>query len=128
MSETYRVDDEQVLGENLEHGRDAVLDLLLAGNTRRVDVVDTRTDLVGVTVLLEGLQELHVTLRGLDGDDISVKSLDRGEDVVEVGVAEVGVGLQSIGDTSGGELEGRQRPREVGLPVNLAERKLQSKR
>ena len=123
LKTTIGVDEEKVGSKDLQHSSDTILDFLLGGNTRRVDIVNTRTDLVGVTVLLEGLQELHVTLRGLDGDDISVKSLDRGEDVVEVGVAEVGVGLESIGDTGSGDLEGGESPGEVGIPVGLAERK-----
>lgn len=75
-----------------------------------MDIVDTRTNLVGVAIVLEGIEELHVALRGLDGDDVGVKSLDRGEDVVEVRVAEVGVSLQSVRDTSSGELERWERP------------------
>ena len=113
-----------MVGDKFKHVRDTVLDLLLRGNTGRVDVVDTRADLVGVAVLFEGVKEFHVTLGSLNGDNIGVKVLDRGEDVVEIGVAEVRVGLESIGDTSGGELERWQSPREVSLPVDLAEREL----
>lgn len=87
-----------------------------------MDVVDTGADLVGVTVLLEGVKQLHVSLGGLDGDDISIETLDGGEDVVEVGVAEVGVGLELVGDTSGGELERVNSPLEVGVPVRATER------
>ena len=79
--------------KHLKHGLEAVLDLSLGGNTRRVDVVNTRADLVGVAVLLEGLEQLEVALGRLDGDDVGVKTLDGGEDVIEVGVAEVRVGL-----------------------------------
>ena len=90
-----------------------------------MDVVDTGPDLVRVAVVLEGVEELEVALRRLNGDDVGIKRLNGGEDVVEVGVAEVRVGLERIGDTSGGELERRESPVEVGLPVSLAERKLQ---
>ena len=124
LETTVGVDEQEARGENVEHLGDAVLDLLLGGDTRRVDVVDTGADLVGVTVVPEGGEELHVALRCLNRDDIGVKVLDRGEDVVEIGVAEVRVGLESIGDTSGGELERWQSPREVSLPVDLAEREL----
>ena len=58
-----------------------------------MDVVETGSDTRVVSLVLEGLDQLHVGLGGLDGDDVSVQSLDRPEDVVEVGVAEVGVDL-----------------------------------
>ncbi len=89
-----------------------------------MDVVDTGTDLVGVAVLLEGVEELHVALRCLNRDNISIKTLDGGEDVIEVGVAEVGVGLELVGDTSSGKPEGVNSPLQVGVPVRAAERKL----
>jgi hypothetical protein len=50
--------------------------------------------------------------------------LDGGEDVVEVRVAEVGVCLELIGDTSSGELEGVNGPLEVSIPVSTTEREL----
>ena len=123
VKETNRVDKHERVGEGLEHGLETVTDLLVSGNTGGVDVVDAGADLVGVTVLLEGVQELEVALRRLDGDDVSVKALDGGEDVVKVGVAEVRVGLESIGDAGGGELERVNGPLEVVVPVNAAERK-----
>lgn len=89
-----------------------------------MNVVNSRANLVGVTVLLECMQELHVALGRLDGDDISVKALNRGEDIVEVRVTEVGVSLESVGNACGGELERVDSPGEVGIPVNAAKRKL----
>ena len=124
LETAVRVDEEKVLRDGRKHRSNTVLNLLLAGDARRVNVVDTGADLVGVAEALEGVEQLQVALGRLDGDDIGIKVLDGAEDVVEVGVAEVGVGLQSIGDTGGGELEGRKSPREVSLPVNLAEREL----
>ena len=124
MNNTYRVDNDQIVGKGLKHGGNTVLDLLLRGNTGRMDVVDTGADLVRITVLLESIEQLEVALGSLNGDDISIQRLDGGEDIVEVGVTEVRVGLKSIGDTSGSELEGGNGPAEVLLPVSLAERKL----
>jgi hypothetical protein len=121
LQATVRVDDKKGVGEDVKHGLDTVLDFLTAWDTRRVDVIDTRADLVGVAVLLEGVEQLHVSLGGLDGDDIGVKALDGREDVVEVGVAEVGVDLELVGDTSGSELEGVDSPLEVGVPVSTTE-------
>ena len=49
------------------------------------------------------------------------------EDVVKVGVAEVGVGLESISDTGSCDLEGGEGPGEVDIPVGLAEGKALTK-
>lgn len=54
---------------------------------------------------------------------ISVKSLDRGEDVSKVGVTEVGVDLDVVLNTRGGESERVNGPGEVVVPVGLSERK-----
>ena len=124
LETAIRVHEEEVGGQELQHGSDTVLDLLLTGDTRRVDVIDTRANFVRVAELLEGVQDLEVRLGGFNGDDIGIERLDGREDVVEVGVAEVRVGLERVGNTSSGELERREGPVEVGLPVSLAERKL----
>lgn len=89
LETTVRVNEEKRLGEDFEHGLESVLDLLSSGNTRRMDVVDTGANLVRVTIVFEGVEKLHVGLRGLDGDDVGIKTLDGGEDVIEVGIAEV---------------------------------------
>lgn len=123
LETTVWVDDEEVGREDLSHVGNSVLDLLLSRNTRRVDVVDTRTDLVGVAVRLEDVEQLEVGLGGLDGDDIGVKSLDGREDVSEVGVTEVGVDLDVVLDTRSGETERVDGPLEVRVPVLLSERK-----
>ena len=117
--------DEQQLGlDKRQELGNAVLDLLLARDTGRMDVIDTRPDLVGVAKLLEGGEQLEVRLGGLDRDDVGIKTLNGGEDVVEVGVTEVRVGLGRVGDTGSGELEGVHSPGEVVIPVDTTERKL----
>lgn len=123
LETTVGVDNHEVGGEDLDHGGNSVLDLLLRGDTRRVDVVDTRADLVGVAVRLEDIKELEVGLGSLDGDDISVKSLDRGEDVSKVRVTEVGVDLDVVLNTRGGESERVNGPGKVVVPVGLSEGK-----
>ena len=92
-----------------------------------MDVVNTGSNLVSISVVLEGLEQLHITLRCLDRDDIGIQTLDGWEDIIEVRVAEVGVGLGSIGDASGGEAEGVNGPGEVVFPISTSERKLQKK-
>jgi hypothetical protein len=89
-----------------------------------VDVVDTRANLVGVAIMLEGIQELHVTLGGFDRDDIGIEALDGGENVVEVGIAEMRVSLESVGNTGSGKLEGVYCPLEVCVPFVTAKREL----
>lgn len=108
--------------KDVKHGLEALLDLDVAGHTRRVNVVHARTDLIRVAVLLECLEELHVALRRLDGDDVRVKALNGREDVVEVRVAEMRVRLEVVRDAGSGELEGVDRPLEVLVPVNAAQR------
>ena len=56
LETTVGVDDEEVAGEDRKHGRETLLDLVLRRDTRRVDVVDTGADLVGVAVVLEVLR------------------------------------------------------------------------
>lgn len=89
-----------------------------------MDVINTRADLVGVSIMLEGIEEFHVTLGGLNRDDISIKTLDGGENVVEIRVAEVRVGLELVGDPSGGKFEGINGPLEVRVPVRTTKRQL----
>lgn len=76
---------------------------------------------VGVTVTLEAVEERHVGLRGLDGDDIGVEGDDVGEDRVKVGVAEVRVSLGRVTDTGSREPERVNGVGEVRVPVDLAE-------
>ena len=89
-------------------------------------IVNARTNLVGISVVLEGLEQLHVTLGRLDRDDIGIQTLDGWEDVIKVRIAEVGVGLGGISDTSSGETEGINGPGEVVIPIRTTERKLKS--
>jgi len=122
LKTTVRIDEEERIGEDSEHGLNAILDLLVTGDTRGVNVVYAGADLVRVAIMLESVQELHVALRRLDGDDISIETLDRREDVIEVGVAEVRVGLKLVADTSCRELKGVDGPLEVAVPVRAAKR------
>jgi len=105
-------------------GLETVYNLLFGGNTWRVDVVDTGTDLVGVTVLLEGMQQFHVALRELDRNNIGIKTFNRREDVAEVGVAEVRVSLSVVTNACCCELEGVNSPFQVFIPVRCTKRQL----
>jgi hypothetical protein len=87
-----------------------------------MDVINTRADLVGVSVMPEGVEEFHVALGGLNRDDISIKALDGREDVVEIRVAEVRVGLKSIGDACGRKLKRINGPLKISIPVRAAKR------
>jgi hypothetical protein len=97
----------------LQHLADSVLDLLLAWDTRRVDIVDTGADVAGVSLVDEDLEELGVRLAVLDGEDISIESGNGVEEVLELGVAEVGVNLGRVFDTRDGESERLDSPVEV---------------
>jgi hypothetical protein len=75
---------ERLTIQDLQHGLDLLLELLLGGYSGRVDVVDTGTDTRVVTLILESLEQLHVGLGSLDRDDVSVQSLDGPMDSNEV--------------------------------------------
>ena len=109
---------------NAKGGLETVFDLLFAGDTRRVDVINTRADLVGVTILLEGVQQLHIALRELDGNHISIEALNRRENIPEVGVAKVGMSLSLIFDTRCRQFEGVHSPLQVFIPVTTTKRQL----
>lgn len=100
---------------------------MLPGHTGRVNIIDTRANLVAVTVLLESTEQFHVTLGSLNRNNVCVQSLDRREDVVEVGVTEVRVGLSVILNTSSGQAERVNCPGEVTFPIASAKRELQNK-
>ena len=81
---TNWVDEEERVRQDVEHGLETILDFLASRDTRGVDIIDTRANLVGVSIMFEGVEKLHVSLGSLDGDNVSIKTLDGGEDVVEV--------------------------------------------
>jgi hypothetical protein len=125
----------------LEHLLDALLELSLGGNTRAVDVVDTRADVAGVGLVNEDLEELGVRLGVLNGENIGIKGGDSWgssqyvviegtmsmgltvEEVLELRVAEVGVDLGRVLNVGSGQLEAVDGPLEVGVTLRaLAER------
>ncbi|CAH0014573.1 unnamed protein product [Clonostachys rhizophaga] len=114
LETAVRVDPELLRLEVSKHFLDAVLDLLLAGNTRGVDVVDTRANVARVSLVDEDLEELGVRLAVLDRENISVKSSNSMEEVLELRVAEVRVDLSVVLDTSSAESESLDGPVEVG--------------
>lgn len=101
----------------LEHLGETILDLLLRWNTRRVDVVDTGTNVSGVGLVNEDLEELGVTLAVLNGENIGIESRDGVEEVLELRVTEVRVDLSGVLDTSSGQLEAVDGPGEVSLTL-----------
>lgn len=117
LETAVRVDPQLLRLEVLEHLLDAVLDLLLAGNTRRVDVVDTRSDVTGVGRVNEDSQQLGIGLAVLDGQNIGIEGSNGVEEVLELRVAEVRVDLSGVLDTSGGQAESLDSPLEVGVTL-----------
>lgn len=118
------VDPELLRLEVLKHLLDLAPDLLLAGDTGRVNVVDTGTNVARVLVLNEDLEELGVGLGVLNGENVGIESGDGVEEVLELGVAEVRVDLGRVLDAGGGEPEGLDGPVEVSLALLAgAERK-----
>lgn len=120
------VNEQQWLLKVYQHVSHALLNLFASGDTRRVNIVDTGTNLVGISVVLEGFEQLHVALRRLDGNDIGIQALDGWENVIKVGVTEVGVGLSGIGDAGCCETEGINSPGEVMIPISTTKRQLRT--
>lgn len=114
LQTTVRVDVELGRGEVLQHLLDADLDLLLGGDTGRVDVVDTGSDVAGVLLVDEDAEQLGIGLGVLNGEDIGIEGSDGVEEVLELRVTEVRVDLSAVGNTGGGQLEGVDGPLEVG--------------
>ena len=117
LQTTVGVDPELLGLEVSQHLLDAVLNLLLGGNTGRVDVVDTGSDMAGVGLVLEDLQELSIGLGVLNGENIGVQSSDGVEEVLELGVTEMRVDLSVVGDTSSSKTERVHSPLEVCLTL-----------
>ena len=86
---THGIHEKERVWENIEHCLQAISDFLIAGNTWRMNVIYTRPDIIRIAVMFERIEQLHVALRSFNGDNVRIQSLDRGENVIEVGVAEV---------------------------------------
>lgn len=82
-----------------------------------MDVIDTRTDVAGVSLLDEDLEQLGVRLAVLNAQNIGIQSGNGVEEVLELRVAEVRVDLSTIGDTTGRQAECTHSPGEVVLTL-----------
>jgi hypothetical protein len=80
----------------------------------------TYSDVAGVGLVNEDLEELGVGSRVLNGEHISIKGGDGVEEVLELGVAEVGVDLGRVLNTGGGKLEAVHGPVQVGFTLLAA--------
>ena len=78
-----------------------------------MDIVDTGTNVAGVGLIHKDFEELGVRFAVLDGEYISVKGSNGVEEVLELGVAEVGVNLGRVFDARDGESERLDSPVEV---------------
>jgi len=124
LQTTVRIDPELLWLEVLQHLLNTVLDLLFAWDTGRVNVIDTWTDVAGVSLIDEDLEELGIRLAVLNRENIGIESGDGVEEILELGVAEVGVDLGGVLDTRDGEAERLDGPVEVSLTLlSGAERK-----
>jgi len=82
-----------------------------------VDVVDTWANLTWVSLVNEDLQELSIRLGVLNGENVGIKSSDGMEEVLELGVAEVGVDLGGVLNTRDRQAERLDSPVEVSLTL-----------
>jgi hypothetical protein len=122
------VDPELIRAEVLKHLLDTLLELSLGGDTRAVDVIDTGANVTRVRLVNKDLEELGIGLGVLNGENVGIQRSDGMEEVLELRVAEVGVNLSGVLNTSSGELEAVDSPLEVGVTLRaLAERKTLTK-
>jgi len=117
LKTTVRINPELFWLEELQHLLNSVLDLLLGWDTRRVDVIDTWADVAGVSLIDKNLEELSIGLAVLDGEDISIKSGNGVEEVLEFGVAEVRVDLGRVFDTRDRESKRLNSPLKIGITL-----------
>lgn len=82
-----------------------------------MDVVDTWANVTWVSLVNEDLQELSIRLGVLDGENIGIKGSDSVEEVLELGVAEVGVDLGRVLNTGDRQAERLDSPVEVSLTL-----------
>src|SRR5712664_1093753 len=108
--------------QHSRHALQCATDLRDGRHTRRVDVVDTRADLVGILVVLESLQQLRAGAGVLDRDHIRIHALDHLQHVVELAVAHVRVNLRAVAHPRGRQAEGVYRPLQVGGPIGAPQR------
>src|SRR5712691_2328327 len=104
------------------HALQSAGDLRGRRHAGRVDVVDTRPDLVWILVLFESLQELRAGACVLDRDHIRIHALDHPQHVVELAVAHVRVNLRAVTHPRGRQAEGVHRPLQVGGPIGAPQR------
>lgn len=82
-----------------------------------MDVIDTRTDVTGISFIHKHLEQLSITLAVLNAKNIGIESGDGVEEVLEFRVAEVRVDLGAVLDTGGGKTERVDSPLEVGFTL-----------
>ena len=70
-----------------------------------------------VGLVNKDLEQLGIRLAVLDGENVGIKGGDGVEEVLELGVAEVGVDLCAVLDAGGGKLEAVDSPAEVLLTL-----------
>ena len=92
------VDPELVAGDPLPRPGEEVTHLSHRRAAGRVDVVDAGSDLIGVAIGPERIEQLHSGPSSLDRDHIRIQAADGMDDVVELRVAHMGVDLRGIVD------------------------------
>lgn len=110
LQTTIGVNPELIRAEVLEHLLDSFLDFLFTRDAGRVNVVDTRSNVSWVGFVNEDLEELSVALAVLNTENIGVQRGDGMEEILEFGVAEVGVDLRRVLDTGDRKTEGLDCP------------------
>ena len=87
-----------------------------------MDIPHARADTEVVARLVQGGEHLHAVAGSLDGGDIRVEVADRTDELVELGVAHVGVDLSLRSHAGGSQAEGAHGPLQVRRLLSLAQR------
>ena len=79
-----RIKPDAIGGKVFPHGRQTTSHFVDAGNTRRMDIIKTRSEASTKRFTLKHVKKFEIRLGILNGNDISVKSFNSPENIVEV--------------------------------------------
>src|SRR6185437_9578015 len=87
-----------------------------------MDIVYSRSDLIGIFEAGKGFEQLHLRTRGLDGDDICIHGGDVFDYIVEFAIAHMRVDLCFVFHAACGDAEGFHGPIQIHGTILFTQR------